>query len=219
MQRSESGRSSGPSDGTARARARGGGGAAGLRFGGQRRELAIRRIDDERRAVVPFAIGHPELVVVAGRRVVRRLLELALVFRVQRDLNQVAEDRVATLIDGLGEKALELVDFGVGDRRLVLPLRRAGHRGHAVVAPHALQVGLAVRGARHLPAGRRIGRILAALTARRVWRRRPRSRRTRTRREPGAGFSCGVVSLNRCPASSGLHALRQSGVNRARIKA
>src|SRR6266849_11222021 len=51
--------------------------------GCQRRKLTIRRVGDERRSVVPFPIAHPELVVVAGGRVVRQLVVLAAALRIE----------------------------------------------------------------------------------------------------------------------------------------
>ena len=88
MHRSDSGRSSGPS-----ARPRGPLSDPSTTTG---RRTPVRRcspsgvsggnwpslrIDDERGAIVPLAIGHPELVVIAGRPVVRRLVELPLPWR------------------------------------------------------------------------------------------------------------------------------------------
>ena len=70
-------------------------GAPLLRGLGERRKLSVRRIDDERRAVVPLALRHPKLVVVPRRRVVRDLLVLALVPGVEQLLDEVAEDGVA----------------------------------------------------------------------------------------------------------------------------
>ena len=48
------------------------------------------------------------------------LLELALIARVERLLDEVAEDRVAALIDELRGDALQLLEFRVGERGLVL---------------------------------------------------------------------------------------------------
>ena len=147
MQRSPSGRSSGPSAGRARRLRTFGAAAAAaaaalLAFGRQRRNLAVRRIDDERRAVVPLAIGHPELVVVAGGRVVRGLVELALLLRVERQLDEVCRRsrrrpgrRTATTSSFSSSTSASV-------SRLVLPLRRPRHRRHAVVRPDALQIGL-----------------------------------------------------------------------------
>ncbi len=99
--------------------------------------------------MIPLAIGHPELVVVAGRRIVRRLLVGALFLRVENLLDEVAEDRVAALIDRLRGELLHLGQLGIGDERLVLPLPRACHRRDAVVAPDTLKIRVAVGEPRH----------------------------------------------------------------------
>ena len=138
---------------TAGALGRGGGAFGAPGFGGrrQRRVLAIRRIGNERRAVVPLAVGHPELVVVAGARVVGHLLECTLVPGVEHQLHEVSENRVAALIDELLSRSLQFLQLSVGQRGLVFPLRGTRHRRDAVVAPHALQIGMAIRQARHFP--------------------------------------------------------------------
>ena len=57
-------------------------------------------------------------------------------------------------LDELRRDALQLLEFRVGERGLVLPLRGPGHGRHTVVAPHTLQVGLAISRAGHRPARR-----------------------------------------------------------------
>jgi hypothetical protein len=82
--------------------------AALLRLGGHRRNLAVRRIDDERGPpIVPVALDHPELVVIAGAGgIVRgRLRDV-----IQHGEDQaVAELRVAVV---LGDLRRELLEFG-----------------------------------------------------------------------------------------------------------
>ena len=128
---------------------------------GQRRELAVRRIDDERRPVVPFPLRHPELVVVAGGRVVRVLIEFPGSLGGESQLDDVAEDRVAAVAGLARHDRLQLRHLGVGQELLVLPLSRPRHRRDAVVAPDALQIRLTVGRPRHLPALRgAVGRDL-----------------------------------------------------------
>jgi hypothetical protein len=103
--------------------------------------------------MVPVAFRHPELVIVAGRPVVGRLVELAGVFRVQRELDLVLEDRIAALVGALRNQYLQLLELGVGDERLVFPLRRPRHRRHAVVGPDALQVRVPIGRSRNLVRG------------------------------------------------------------------
>ena len=160
MQRSPSGRSSGlsarprgpPSDLRPRRRGRGRGAAAGLRR--QRRHLAVRRIDDERRPVIPVAIDHPELVVVAGGLVVRVWLNLPFSFGVSASWTKSA--KIASPPSSTCFATSVWSSFSSASvMTLVLPLRRPGHRRDAVVRPDALQIGLAVSGARDLVQGSR----------------------------------------------------------------
>jgi len=97
-------------------------GAALLRLGRHRRNLPVRRARDERGAsIVPVAIDHPELVVVAGAGIVR----IRLFDAVQDGENEaVAELRVAVVLVDLGGDLLELGDLRIGEARLALPLRR-----------------------------------------------------------------------------------------------
>ena len=94
--------------------------------------------------MVPLPSRHPELVVVAGGLVVGDLLELALRFRVERELHLILEDRISTIVGIARDEGLELRQFGIGQACLVLPLRGPSHRRDAVVGPDALQVGTTV---------------------------------------------------------------------------
>ncbi len=121
-------------------------GAPLLRVRRHRRKAAVRRIADERRpSIVPVAADDPELVVVAGARIVRARLRDA----VQHGVDEaVAELRVAVVLGDLRGEPLKLVDLRVGELRLPFPLLRPLQRRHGVVRPDALKIGMAVRRAR-----------------------------------------------------------------------
>ena len=85
------------------------------------RNAAVRRVDDERGAVVDVAVREPEAVVVAGLGVVRGGLLLALE---GIDDELVAEQGVAALFE-LRARLLELLDFRVGERSSCRPTPRA----------------------------------------------------------------------------------------------
>ena len=99
------------------------GGAPLLRFGRHRRNPAVGRIGDERRpAIVPVALDEPELVVVAGARIVRA----GLVMRFEHGEDQaVAELRVAVVVGDLRRDLLEIGDLGVGEALSCLPTASA----------------------------------------------------------------------------------------------
>jgi len=105
-----------------------------LAFGRQRRELPVRRIDDERRPAVADHVGavvQPEVVVPAhgdpaapGRQ------------RLGSDLARLEQP----LAPG-GRRRLELGRFLLGQKRLVAQPLRALERRLGAEVPHALQVG------------------------------------------------------------------------------
>ena len=117
------------------------------RAGRWSRNAAVRRIDDERGAVVPHAVGQPRLVVVAHLRVAGAELGLA-VDRGRDEL--VGKERVAA-VHHPGRALLQVRELGVGHRGAQAELLRPLERRHAVVGPHALEVGMTVRHPRHGP--------------------------------------------------------------------
>ncbi len=112
-----------------------------LRLGRFGRDSAVRRIDDERRPVVDVAAGQPEAVVVAGLRIVRSRLLLA----VEHIEDQLVSEQGVPLRLQLPARPFELLDFGVGQDGLVRPRSGALQRGDAVVRPHALEIRLPER--------------------------------------------------------------------------
>ena len=113
----------------------------------ERREAAVRRVDDERRAIVEDALGQPALVVVARLRVAGAELRLA----VERRQDQfVGEERIAAVHQRL-DLLLQVGQLRVGHRRASRELRGALERRHVVVRPHALHVGAAVGHPWHRP--------------------------------------------------------------------
>ena len=129
------------------------GGAPLLSLRRQRRQPAVRRIGNQRRPpIVPVAFDHPELVVVAGSRVVRIRFRDAIQ---DGDDEPVAELRVAVVLDDLLGEPLELRDLGIGEMRLALPLLGTLERRDRVVRPDALKVRTSVRRPRRDPAFRR----------------------------------------------------------------
>jgi hypothetical protein len=113
-----------------------------LRRGGHRRNVSPRRIDDERgSSIVPIALDHPELVVVAGAGIVRPGLRNL----VQHGEDEaVAELRVTVVLGDLRRERLQFRDFSLGEPFLAFPLLRALERRHGVVRPHAVKVRMSV---------------------------------------------------------------------------
>ena len=146
MQRSVSGRLSGPAGRPSVARR-----AAKTLAGGGRqwRDASVRRVDDERGAGVQLPLDQPERVVVAGSGI-----ELAEARIAQHLLDQQIAEQVAGLLAlaQLGQARLEIRQLLAGQRLLACQRLRAFQRRRGVVGPDALQVRLAVRGARCRPA-------------------------------------------------------------------
>ena len=115
-----------------------------LRFGGQRRDPAIRRIDDQRGAIVELALDH--LVGAAGRGRARELGDIRQ--RGEIDGISTGEVGIGVLEQTIGALA-QLGDFLVGQRRPPLECFRALEGGRAVVQPDALQIRMAIRAERN----------------------------------------------------------------------
>jgi hypothetical protein len=64
-------------------------------------------------------IGHPELVVVAGRFVVRALIEFPFVLRVERQRHDILENRVAALFRASGDDLFDVGALPIGKRFVV----------------------------------------------------------------------------------------------------
>ena len=129
-----------------------------LRLRRHRRTPPVRRIDDERRAVVELPLHEPERVVVARDDV--EILELGVA---ERLLDQPVAQQIAGLlgVPELGDACRQVGQLLVGQPRLVAELLGPLHRRRAVVGPDSLQIGLAVRRPRHRPVvlgGRGCGR-------------------------------------------------------------
>ena len=109
---------------------------------GAGRQPPVGRIDDQRGPVVPVALDHPEVIVVAGRPVARRE-RLGLGQRRREDA--VAEGGVVRLgVEQFAGARLQrrhlLVGQGLAPAEHLGPLERR----HVVVGPDPLQVGVAV---------------------------------------------------------------------------
>ena len=107
----------------------------------QRRQLAVGRILDQRRAVLEVAIGHPVLTVRAGHEGLAR----ATCRRAGRGTAQSPNTASASGPKISAARASQRGHLVVGEPRLVGKLRRPFERRGAVVLPRALQVGLTVR--------------------------------------------------------------------------
>jgi hypothetical protein len=133
---------------------------ARLGLGGLGRQLAARRVGDQRGAVLEPPADDPERVVIAGRRVARREALLLAEDVVQgRDVDRIAEGRVAVAVEQLAGGGRQVLHFGVGQRGATRELVGALERGGGVVFPDAGDVGVAVGGARRHVFGFRGGRL------------------------------------------------------------
>ena len=142
MHRSPRLRSSGPQAWRARASARAA--ARDVRGLGAGRQPPVGRIDDQRGPVVPVALDHPEVVVVAGRAVARR--ERLGLGQGRRE-HAVAEGGVARLVvEQLAGARLQGRHLLVGEGLAVAEHLGPLQRRHVVVGPDPLQVGVAVGG-------------------------------------------------------------------------
>ena len=145
-----------------------------LRRLGEGRNQAVGRIDDQGRTVRPVPVRDPELVVVAGRRVVGRGLGA----RDRGEHELVAEQGVRARVRRLGRRGHQLLQLLVGKAFLARPGGRTLQRRRVVVRPHALEIGMTGAGAGHGPVGV-IGGVVAVLAS-----SSPRRRRLRQRRQP-----------------------------------
>ena len=119
------------------------------------RKPAVRRVLDERRAVVEPAIDEPELVVVAGpfRVILGDAVARLIVGPVgERGAEHaLAEGRIGLAVEELGSASGERRHLFVGQERRVGQLFRPLQRRRRVARPDALQIRMAVRRARHGP--------------------------------------------------------------------
>ena len=111
-----------------------------LRRFGKGRNQAVGRIDDQRRPLREVPVRNPELVVVAGRRIVgRRLRPLD-----RRQDELIAEQGVRAGVRRLGDGRHQLLELLVRQALLARPRSGALQGSAVVVLPHALKVGMTI---------------------------------------------------------------------------
>ncbi len=123
------------------------GGAPLLGCRGHRRNSPIRRIVDQRGAIVELSVDNPEGIVVA-RRDVSRLEALLLAENIlQRgQVPGVSKGRVTVSVEKLGRGPLQVRQLLVGQKCAAGQFLRSLQGSRAVVRPHPGQIRMTVGG-------------------------------------------------------------------------